>query len=540
MADAITKEKRKTLIGILLQIPIWFLALCGGFKLISVFVLSFTDYNLIESPKFIGFNNYSSMLENEIVLKAFSNTVIYTIAIGILLIVFAVIPALLIAKTKLPFGLVTMGLVGFVSVLALLGNWSYIFSGDSHGYINAIGMSLGFLDRPIIWTSQEAPAITAMIMFLACLAPIYAVTYIFARMKHSAVGSAVAICAIPILMFLNYKCATRVVGFPSYEYSAEWLPTVFTDYFSTRFEVGYAYAILSVGILLLLVWCTVSVLAVLGVSAAFKYIKIKTIVFNILGYIAFVCSLISSIFSVLFTAFNISLALKPMDELLIFPPSFFVQRPTFQNFKSLLDVLLNSNVSFGARILNGLLGVGVLILIYILTALPCGIGTALVKKSKWKLCLFLPLVLLFGISPMLQTTHYISRIRIGYMASGIAMAFLIFITYWIINTVFSKPQRKTSKLVLGIFALVSWVLSVCSLVVLWCPYDANNEVARSFYGILQMFLSSGIARSGVASAGGVLIVLITGSLLIIPLTLTAILYIVNRTSGEKTQKQENL
>ncbi|MBR6509201.1 MAG: sugar ABC transporter permease [Clostridia bacterium] len=540
MADAKTKEKRKTLIGILLQIPIWILSLCGGFKLLSVFVLSFTDYNLIESPKFIGFNNYSSMLENEIVIKAFSNTVIYTVAIGILLIVFAVIPALLIAKTKLPFGLVTMGLFGFISVLALLGNWSYIFSGDSHGYINAIGMSLGFLDRPIIWTSQEAPAISAMIMFLACLAPIYAVTYIFARMKHSAVGSAVAICAIPILMVLSYNCATRIVGCPSNEYSADWLPTIFTDYFSTRFEVGYAYAILLVGILLLLVWSTVSVLAVLGVSVALKYIKIKTIVFKILGYIAFVCSLISSIFSVLFAAFNISLALKPMEELLTFPPSFFALRPTFQNFKSLLDVLLNSNVSFGARILNGLLGVGVLILIYIVTVLPCGIGAALVKKSKWKLCLFLPLVLLFGMSPMLQTTYYISRIRIGYMASGLAMAFLVFVTYWIINTVFCKQQRKTPKIVLGIFTLLSWVLSVCNLVVLWCPYNAHEEVTRSFYGVIELFLFGGIARSGVASAGGILIILITGSLLIIPLTLTAILYIVNRISGKKTKKQEKL
>ena len=39
-------------------------------------------------------------------------------------------------------------------------------------------------------------------------------------------------------------------------------------------------------------------------------------------------------------------SLKPLDELFMFPPRFYVVNPTFQNFKDLLTVMNTSMVPF--------------------------------------------------------------------------------------------------------------------------------------------------------------------------------------------------
>lgn len=47
-------------------------------------------------------------------------------------------------------------------------------------------------------------------------------------------------------------------------------------------------------------------------------------------------------------------SVKPLDELLIFPPKFFVQRPTFANFKALPSLLSNLQVPISRYLFNTL------------------------------------------------------------------------------------------------------------------------------------------------------------------------------------------
>ena len=59
---------------------------------------------------------------------------------------------------------------------------------------------------------------------------------------------------------------------------------------------------------------------------------------------------------------------KPIDELMIFPPRFFVQRPTFSNYLSLPDLLSNLNIPLSRYILNSVFIAVVTTFLYILSS----------------------------------------------------------------------------------------------------------------------------------------------------------------------------
>ena len=55
--------------------------------LLASFGMSLTDYNLLESPKFVGFDNYTSLLDDPVFPAAFKNTMIYalvTVPLGLI------------------------------------------------------------------------------------------------------------------------------------------------------------------------------------------------------------------------------------------------------------------------------------------------------------------------------------------------------------------------------------------------------------------------------------------------------------------------
>ena len=61
------------------------------------------------------------------------------------------------------------------------------------------------------------------------------------------------------------------------------------------------------------------------------------------------------LFSVLPLIYSVVTSFKPIDELLIFPPRFFVQRPTISNYLALPDLLSNLQVPLSRYIANSLL-----------------------------------------------------------------------------------------------------------------------------------------------------------------------------------------
>ena len=115
--------------------------------------LSFTYFNVLEPPRWIGWSNYALLfLEDDIFLTAIKNTLVYAVIVGPGGFLIAWVFAWLINQLKYR---VTYTLVFYApsitSALAISIIWKILFSGDYHGYLNYFLMRLGVLDEPFQW-----------------------------------------------------------------------------------------------------------------------------------------------------------------------------------------------------------------------------------------------------------------------------------------------------------------------------------------------------------------------------------------------------
>src|SRR5690606_29138453 len=115
--------------------------------------ISFTYFNMLEAPRFIGFDNYTKLLlDDEIFIIAIRNTLILAVVTGPVSYLLAFVFAWLINELK-PKLRAFMTLIFYAPSIS--GNafliWLLIFSGDLHGYANAFLKEFGFIDNPIIW-----------------------------------------------------------------------------------------------------------------------------------------------------------------------------------------------------------------------------------------------------------------------------------------------------------------------------------------------------------------------------------------------------
>ena len=118
----------------------------------SIF-FSFTYYNILESPRFIGLQNYISLiLEDEIFLTGVKNTFLIAVITGPLGYIASFLFAWLI--NELPRWIRTIAVIVFYAP-SIAGNvfviFSIFFRGDAYGYVNAFLMDVGIIDAPILW-----------------------------------------------------------------------------------------------------------------------------------------------------------------------------------------------------------------------------------------------------------------------------------------------------------------------------------------------------------------------------------------------------
>ena len=69
----------------------------------------------------------------------------------------------------------------------------------------------------------------------------------------------------------------------------------------------------------------------------------------------YILLILFGIFFVLPLVYSISSAFKPLDEIYLYPPRFFVKNPTFNNFQDLLVVMSSSYVPFTRYVFNTVL-----------------------------------------------------------------------------------------------------------------------------------------------------------------------------------------
>lgn len=137
--------------------------------LISIF-LSFTYYDTINTPRWIGLTNYVTLFtrDSDFMQYALPNTVKYAIIVGPVGYLLAFFMAWLLAqvtkkvRTVLALILYSPSLTSGVMMAVV---WRVLFSGDSRGYLNSILISMGVISSPMQFL-QSSTMIFAIMIFV--------------------------------------------------------------------------------------------------------------------------------------------------------------------------------------------------------------------------------------------------------------------------------------------------------------------------------------------------------------------------------------
>jgi len=235
--------------------------------------LSFTNYNMMQTPRFVGLNNYRLLfLDDEVFMIGLANTMKFAIItgpIGYLLSFFAawVINQL---KFKRVFALAFYA-PSICSGIAMSTVWMIIFSSDRMGYLNNILLNWGLIDEPILWNTDPT-YIMGVVMFISLWMSMGTGFLVFLAGLQNVSKSYYEAAAIdgvknkfqelfyvtlpmmkPQLLFgaINaitgafgvFDIAVSVAGMPSPNYAAHTIVAHLYDYAFIRFQMGYASAV---------------------------------------------------------------------------------------------------------------------------------------------------------------------------------------------------------------------------------------------------------------------------------------------------------
>lgn len=235
--------------------------------------LSFTHYNMLESPQWIGLQNYLRLFfADDVFLIAVKNTFVFAVITGPVSYFACLIFAWMIndLKPKIRAFLTLLFYAPSISGSVYL-IWQIMFSGDAYGYINGFLTYWGMADKPIqfltdpAWMMPVAILVTlwmslgtSFLVFIAGLQGIDPTLYEAGavdgiRNRFQELMYLTLPALRPQLMFGaimsitgSFAAASQIiplVGFPSTDYAAHTVVAHLLDYGNIRFEMGYASAI---------------------------------------------------------------------------------------------------------------------------------------------------------------------------------------------------------------------------------------------------------------------------------------------------------
>jgi len=253
---------------------------------------SFTYYNILESPRFIGTHNYISLLlEDDVFLIGIKNTFMIAIITGPLGYIMAFLFAWLINELPRWIRAVTIVIFYAPSISGTLYTiFGVFFRGDQYGWMNALLIELGLIDAPIqffqhptymlpicmvviLWMSLG----TGFLSFVAGLQGVDPSQYEAGYMdgvknRWQELWYITLPSMKPMLMFGAVMTITSsfgvcdvtmaLCGFPSTDYAARTIVTHLYDYGFVRYEMGYACAIATM-LFLIMILCNKAIQSLL-------------------------------------------------------------------------------------------------------------------------------------------------------------------------------------------------------------------------------------------------------------------------------------
>lgn len=236
----------------------------------SSIVLSFTSYDMLNTPKFIGFENYIRMfLYDDIFKIALKNTLIFAVITGPIGYALCFLLAWFINELPpLPRSIVSFIFYSPVLVGNVYFIWTYIFSGDTYGLANGFLLEYGFIKEPIIFLKDSRYALPIVMIvqlwmslgtsFLANISGLQnvgvelyevgAIEGIRNRWQEAwyiTLPSMKSILLFSAVMQIQASfsvsgVATALTGNPSTNYITHTIVTHMEDFGSVRYEMGYA------------------------------------------------------------------------------------------------------------------------------------------------------------------------------------------------------------------------------------------------------------------------------------------------------------
>ena len=241
--------------------------------ILAAMTLSFTDFNMLQLTRFVGFENYTSLfLDDDVFLIAVKNTLLFAFLTGPASYFICLLFAWLINELSRKVRTV-MTLVFYAPTIA--GNffviWTAILSGDRYGLLNSLLMRLGVIDTPIMWLTDPQYTLGVVIVvqlwlslgvgFLSFVAgfqsidtSIYEAGAVdgiknrFQELVHLTLPSMAPMLLFGAVMQISSSFGVGAVsaalaGNPSTDYSAHTVVLHMQDYGTTRYEMGYACAV---------------------------------------------------------------------------------------------------------------------------------------------------------------------------------------------------------------------------------------------------------------------------------------------------------
>ncbi len=241
--------------------------------IIMGFVLSFTNYSVLEVPEFVGLTNYKQLIfDDDVFLISLKNTIVFSVIMGPVGFIMSFLLAWIINNLKCK-GLFALAVYtpSIASGVAMSTIWGYFFSSDRYGLINNILMELGITVNPILWNQDPNTIMPVVIIlsiwmgmgtgFLAFMAGLQNISKeLLEAGRIDGLGNAVqelwyiilpqmkpqllfgAIMAI-VNSFGVFDVAVQFAGMPSPNYAAHTIVAHLYDFAFIRFQMGYGSAV---------------------------------------------------------------------------------------------------------------------------------------------------------------------------------------------------------------------------------------------------------------------------------------------------------
>ncbi|MFI3253335.1 MAG: carbohydrate ABC transporter permease [Eubacteriales bacterium] len=175
-----------------------------------------------------------------------------------------------------------------------------------------------------------------------------------------------------------------------------------------------------------------------------------------------------SLFMILPIVYVFSTAFKPMNELFMYPPRFFVQNPTLNNFVDLLEVSSTSDIPASRYLLNSILITLVVLILSVVFSSMAGFALSKLKFKGKALLFEVNQIALMFVGASVTIPRYLLIDQLGMLDS-----------FWVhIFPVLAIP--------VGLFLIKQFIDQVPDAVLEAARLDGASDIQVYFYLILPM------------------------------------------------------